>query len=76
MLEVDRDKFSQVLSLRGRKRPYFTKNSNELRVPYRIQGTDIYMETNFDANSIVKISKDLIILFNFKEEDLTIETAD
>jgi len=57
----------------GRKRPYFTRNPNELRNPKRINNTDIYIETNLSANSIVKLSKSIISLFGYKENDLSIE---
>lgn len=76
MLELDKENFNKVLRLKGRKRPYFTKNPDELRVPYKIKGTNIHMETNLDANSIVSLSKDIITLFNFNKDDLKIETIE
>ena len=36
MLSTNREQFDKVLNLRGRKRPYFTKNPNELWAPDRI----------------------------------------
>lgn len=68
------NEFEKVLDLKGSKRPYFTKNKNALRIPRKINKTDIYVETNLSANSIVKISKDLIKLFGYKENDLKIFT--
>lgn len=59
--------FEKVLSLKGRKRPYFTKNANELRVPEKIKGTDIFVETNLSANSIVSLCEDVISLFGYKD---------
>ena len=73
MLATHRDRFEQVLSLVGRKRPYFTRNPNELRIPEMLNGTDIYIETNFGANSIVKLSKDILSLFGYTKNDLSIE---
>jgi len=58
--------FEKVLSLKGRKRPYFTKNANELRVPEKIRGTDIFVETNLSANSIVSLCEDVLSLFGYK----------
>jgi len=46
MLTSHRETFDRVLNLTGRKRPYFTRNPNELRSPERISGTDIFVETN------------------------------
>lgn len=73
MAAIHRDKFEQVLNLVGRRRPFFTKSQNELRAPERIEGTDIYVETNLNANSIVKLLIDVISLFGYTKEDLLIE---
>ena len=59
--------FNKVLSLKGRKRPYFTKNLNELRAPERIEGTDIFAETNLSANHIVTLSEEILSLFGYTE---------
>lgn len=73
MLSAHREQFDKVLNLVGRKRPYFTRNPNELRSPERVNNTNIYIETNLSANSIVKLSKSVISLFGYKEENLSIE---
>lgn len=59
--------FSKILTLKGRKRPYFTLNVNELRVPEKIKGTDIFVETNLSANSIVSLCEDALSLFGYKD---------
>lgn len=59
--------FEKVFSLKGRKKPYFTKNANELRVPEKIKGTDIFVETNLSANSIVSLCEDVLSLFGYKD---------
>ncbi len=74
MLSNHREQFDKVLNLAGRKRPYFTRNPNEIRGPNRIKNTDIYVETDLGANSIVKLSKNIIALFGYKDDDLSIET--
>ena len=73
MLVTHRDRFEQVLSLRGYKRPYFTKNSSELRSPEKINGTDIYVETQLNATDIVKRSRTILSLFGYTKDDLLIE---
>jgi predicted type IV restriction endonuclease len=65
--------FSRVLSLKGRKRPYFSRNQNELRASERVQGTDISVETNLSANSIVNLCQDVLSMFGYKSV-LRIET--
>lgn len=68
------DQFDKVLSLGGRKRSYFSKNPAELRSPKLVTGTDIYVETNYSANEIVKFSKDIISLFGYSRDDLSVST--
>jgi negative regulator of replication initiation len=64
---------NRVLSLKGRKRPYFSRNQNDLRAPERVQGTDISVETNLNANSIVSLCQDVLSMFGYKNA-LKIET--
>jgi len=75
MAATHSDRFEQVLNLVGRKRPYYTKNLNELRTPERIDGTDIYVETNLSANSIVRLSRHILALFEYSEDDLLIDAG-
>jgi predicted type IV restriction endonuclease len=66
----------KVLVLKGRKRPYFTNNKNELHEPEKspkINDTNIFVENNLNNNLIVKIAYDLIGLFGYSKDDLTIE---
>ena len=65
--------FEKVLVLRAR-RPYFTKNETELRIPKKIPGSDIFVETHLNANSIVDRCYDMLGLFGYKREDLNIRT--
>jgi len=69
-----RKDFNKVFSLAGHKRPYFSKNPNELREPREIKDSGIYVETNLSANSIVKFSFEVVSLFGYSEKDLVIET--
>lgn len=70
---LHRSSFESVLQLRGSKRPYFTRNPDELRIPQQIEDSDIFMETNLSSNSIVRISVNVILLFGYSEKDLIIE---
>ena len=65
--------FDKVLSLRGRKRPYFSHNKDELWEPRRIGSTNIFVETNLSANSIVKLCFTTVALFGYPTKDLRIE---
>jgi len=63
---LHKNDFNRVLSLRGTKRPYFTKNPDELRIPKKIKGTDMFVETHWSANSIVKLCENVLSLFGYK----------
>ncbi len=73
MLDKHRDQFTQVLSLVGRKRPYFTRDPNKLRAAERIDDTDIFVEINVSANRIVKLSRQIVVLFGHSIEDLSFD---
>lgn len=73
MAEEHGDKFDSVLTMAGRKRPFFSKNPEDLRSPEQIDGTDIYAETNLSSYSMMKLSKNLLFLFGYQESDLTLE---
>lgn len=67
--------FDKVLSLRGRKRQYFSRNANELWVPRKLENTDIFVEVNFSANSVTRLCFDMLSLFGYSDSDLVIETS-
>ena len=73
MLSAHRKQFNNVLSLVGRKRQYFSRNPNELRSPEKINNTDIYVETNLNANGIVKLTRNVLALFGYQDDDLIVE---
>ena len=74
--EVNKDKFDEILTIIGRQsqRPFFSKNPSDLRSPNQIEGTDIYAEANLSADSILRLSKNVMSKFGYPETDLSIET--
>ena len=64
--------FQKVLSLRGRKRPYFSKNPLELRHAERIPNSNIFVETNLSADHIVKFCWKILAHFGHSPTDLKI----
>ncbi len=64
--------FSRSLSLRGSRMPYFSQEPNELKQPMQIAGSDFFVETKLNSNSIIKRSRQLMRLFGYKESDLQI----
>lgn len=74
LIEKHGSEFDKVLNIRGRKRPYFTRNSDELRIPLEVNKTGIFVETNLSANNIVKLCTDMLAFFGYSEDELKIET--
>jgi len=70
----DFDKVLQLIS--KKKRPYFSRNPQELKAPSQIGNSQFYVDTNFNANQIVNLAKRIIGLFGYGEDSLTIETRD
>ncbi|MGL6298727.1 MAG: type I restriction endonuclease [Methanobacteriaceae archaeon] len=64
--------FDRVFSLHGRKRVYFSRDSDEIFEPRQIEGTDIFVETNRSAENIVSFCKKIVKLFNYSEDDFKV----
>jgi hypothetical protein len=64
------------LNLKGRVRTYFTLDSNDLKSYKKVDGTEIFVETNLNTNNIVSISKRVIKLFGHDENSLIIESKE
>jgi hypothetical protein len=64
--------FAKVaVELRGKKRPYFSKNPAELRKPQQLIG--IFVETNLSANSIVAICRILLEKLGYDPNSLRLQ---
>ena len=76
MAEKEPDRFEQVLlSFRGRKRSYFSRDKSEMEQPKKIPNTGIYAMTKCGANEIVRRSKDVIKLFGYDPDDLKVNAV-
>lgn len=54
------------------KKYYFNTNSNELRFPVGIAGTDLFVETYLNPNETVKVVHSILSEFGFSGNDLKI----
>lgn len=72
MVEKHKNEFNRVLSLVGRKRPYFSKDKSLLRKSKQIEQTNIFAETNLNSTLIVKLCFDIISLFGYSKTQLII----
>jgi hypothetical protein len=64
--------FEKVLWISGEDKTYFSRYSDQLRIPEKIKGTDIYVETKLGPDEIVKTSRSLLSEFGYAASDLTI----
>ncbi|MBP7563931.1 MAG: hypothetical protein KA886_09115 [Candidatus Cloacimonetes bacterium] len=64
------DQFDLIYNVSGKKRPLFSTTPAEMRIPCYINSLKLYYETNLSANQCVSISKKLLELFGYNEEDL------
>ncbi len=73
---IHTDDFDKVLEFKGKKRPYYTRNEDELVSPMSIPGTDIFVEGNVSASRSTKLCRQLIAAFNYSDDDLKVEVHD
>jgi hypothetical protein len=67
--------FEKVLWISGEDNTYFSRYSDQLRIPEKIKGTNIYVETKLGPEQIVKTSRSLLAEFGYNAGDLTITTT-
>ncbi len=66
--------FDQVgLGLRGKKRPYFSLDPKDLRSPFRVADSNLFVETNLNANLIAAICLSLVKALGHKLDKFEIK---
>jgi hypothetical protein len=63
-----KDRLEELFSIKGDIYPYFSRNQQELKSPEPIEGTDIYVETNYAKGMLLKIARDVVTLFGYPED--------
>ena len=66
--------FERVLELRGRVRPYFSRNPDDLHEAVQVGRSGIFAETNLSASSVVERCEQVVELCGFDPRDFEIET--
>jgi len=64
--------FEKVLWISGEDKTYFSRYSDQLRIPEKIKGSDIYVETKLGPDEIVKTARSLLREFGYDVNDLSI----
>ena len=68
------ERFAEVVQpIRGRKRSYFAKASDELSAPLSILGGKMFIEGNLNANDCVHIARRVAAAAFGDEAELTVE---
>ncbi len=66
--------FERVLELRGRARPYFSRNPDDLLTPVQVARSGIFAETKLGATGIVERCQLVIELCGFDPREFDVET--
>lgn len=66
--------FERVLELRGRARPYFSRNPDDLLTPAQVAGSGIFAETKLGAPGVVERCRQVIELCGFDPRAFDVET--
>lgn len=75
LLEQNKTQFEQVaMTVRGRKRPYLSRDPDQLRVHESIGAASLFVETNLSANFIVKLCRTLVAEMGNSPQSLSFET--
>ena len=72
LYNLEKSNFNKVFLLEGRNRPYFSRDSSDLRYASLIEGTDIYAETNRSTPNIIDFSYELLNHFGYSQKCLEI----
>lgn len=75
LVKLDKQKFEEAApTLVGKKRPYMTNDPTKLRQPGEIPGTNLYFETNLNANNLATLAWELVDRMGYDREELQFET--
>jgi hypothetical protein len=65
--------FEKVLWISDDQKTCFSRYSDQLRIPEKIKGTDIFVETRMTPDEVVKTAHKLLEEFGFDRNDLSID---
>lgn len=64
--------FEKDPKMNGKKSKYFSKDTVGLRKPVKLNGIELFMETNMSANSIRNLIVKMLQRYNYKSADFTL----
>lgn len=73
VLARHKGEFEKVLTLKGRKYNYFSRNPEEFKYGEKIEGTDIYVNNNCGPWDLINRSRKVIALFGYSKDKIQLE---
>ena len=73
---MHKSEFERVLTLRGRTRAYFSKKRRGMADARKVEGTDIYAETNLSANDIITRCHEVLEHLGHNRDELQVEVRE
>lgn len=73
--QVNTKDFEKVLWISNDQKARFSRYGDQLRIPEKVKRTDIYVETQLNADEVVRTTCNLLAEFGYGKEALDIETA-
>lgn len=70
-----RDEFDRVLVVKETRRPYYTRNGDQLTAPKRIPNTNIFVETNLSSLNIATVCGRLLDRFGYGRADIRVKAT-
>ena len=67
--------FEKVLWISDDQKTCYSRYSDQLKIPEKIKGTDIFVETKMTPDEVVKTAEKLIEEFGYDRKDLSIEAS-
>jgi len=68
----NRNDFDKISNVMGTKNLYFSSRAENIRRPYKIEGSKYYVETNLSANNIREIIKMVLLTFGYSHDSFKI----
>lgn len=76
MRSRDQARFEEVaVTMKGRTRPYFTYVSAELRQPYQVPSSKLYVEANLSSMMIAGLCEGLVVKMGYSADELEFEVS-
>ncbi|MFI5352392.1 MAG: hypothetical protein ACHQZS_05445 [Candidatus Binatales bacterium] len=70
------DQFDSVVRQISGRKPYFSDKRDDLRIPFRVENSRLFVETNLPARQVFDISYRLVEAFGHRRDELRFELSE